>query len=817
MIIQKILCCALLLQPLAIGGSLLNQAPASAATVNDGQITLLEKDFSTAVEGQSAAQLGFDYSTLPSGATSDATIQEEPSSKQKALHLAVNDAGASPFLISKTFGESKTGTITAEITFMQPGSAKKQDQLLQLYNSGSGTSSKYLVISGLDPSKGAVYWTDTAPTDLKIPYQLNQWHTMKLEVNTLNKRFSLWLDGVEIRARDKANLFSNDNSNAFNFKKLVIGTPAGNGEVYVRNVKVTHTPPKEPDAPQIAYWVGRDQSIAMWIYPDTAVTKYSIKIKAREEDPWYTTATYTGTPQTIPILASPSAGNEWDYTLNKTVKLTNGKKYIIGVAAITRDEVAKVDIEGKITQFEATPYAVTPIEPPADSIMGTVNAYNNYQAHRWSIHAGLKIGDEPFADRASPLKIVSLPEKYQKADWIKTHVDTMKYSGPYPQIATFSVRDKTAVYVAMDQRETLPDWLKASEGWTDTGEVIQLADPALTYSFKIYKKMYGAQEEVVMPWNNYTEYNSGNNAGYFMFAERVPTDLKLDPVKPYTNLANYTISGTVAENVYAGSVSSSVYQNVYSSTVTLSVYQNKSLVYNTLLTQNQYMVDLKLVPGANLVEVIAQRPNAAFFDMVTATVTYDQISPEFQIAAPPPVVKEAGYILHGSLSKSVLLTVKLNGTIVADSVSQTGQVPFAYPLNLKEGSNTIEVSAVDTAGNRSTVNYVVQYVFWMGPPETVDLEGKQITAITPSKDMLAQKQVTNPTSSHKHVTLWFVLYDSSNSMVDYSSVDADLEPGQTKTLYAGFTLPSQTNGYKVKAFIWDSLTGMKPYSDVFEL
>ncbi|MBE1442972.1 hypothetical protein [Paenibacillus sp. OAS669] len=817
--ISKLLCCALLLQPLAAGVFAPEQT--AAAAVNDGEVTLLEEDFSTALEGLPANQLGFDYSALPAGASSDAVIEEEPTTKQKALHLSVNHAGESPFLISKTFGESKTGTIRAEITFMQPGTSKKQDQLLQLYNSGVGTSSKYLVIGGLDPGKGAVYWTDTAPADLKASYQLNQWHTMKLEVNTQNKRFSLWLDGVPIRAREKANLFSaNDekNANAFNFKKLVIGTPAGDGEVYIRSVMVTHTPIKAPDAPQIAYWVGRNnQSIAMWIYPDTAATKYSIKIKAREEDPWYTTSTYTGTPTSYPFLASPSASNEWDYTLNKAVKITLGKPYIIGVSAITRDEVAKVDIEGEITQFEAIAYEVTPVATPEDSIFDKVLAYENYNAHRWSVQSGLHPGDEPFADRASPLKIVSIPDKYREADWIKTHVDTMKYSGPYPQIATFSVRDQTAVYVAMDQRETLPNWLKAGEGWTDTGEVIQLADPALSYTFKVYKKLYGVKDEVKMPWNNYTEYNSGKNAGYFVFAERVPTDLKLDPVKAYTNVPSYTISGTVASNVYSGTVASSVYNSVYSGSVTLSVYQNKLPVYSSLLTQDQYKVDLKLVPGANLIEVYAQRPNATLFDRVSAVVHYDQVSPEFRIDAPPPWVRDAEYALRGSINKDALVTIKLNGAVVADSTAKAGNVPFTYPLKLIEGANTIEVSAADIAGNLSTVNFVINYEYWIGEPETVTFDGKFIDTVNPAEDVLAWKQISNPTATLKHVTLWFVLYDSHNAMVDYSSVDADIEPGQTKTLQAGFRLPSQTSGYKVKAFVWDSLTGMKPYSGVMEL
>ncbi|MDF2960563.1 MAG: Pectinesterase [Paenibacillus sp.] len=807
--IQRILCFALLLNVLAGGGLLAGLAPAMAADAYEGQTTLLEKDFSNALEGQSAAQLGFDYSTLPSGATSSAVVEREPVTNQKALHLSVNGAGTSPFLISKTFNESKKGTITAEITFMQPGTSKKTNQIIQLYNSASGTSSKYLVIGGVDSSKGTVYWTDTAPQNLNIPYTLNQWHTIKIEVNTLAKRFSMWLDGVEIRARERANLYSSTDPNAFDFKKIVIGTPAGTGELYVRNVKVSHVPPNyKPAAPEIAYWVGRDQSIAMWVKPDTWATKYAIKIKAREEDPWYTTATYTGTPQTIPILASPSASNEWDYVQNKAVKITNGKKYIVGVAAITRDEIAKIDYEGEITQFEATPYAVTPIETPVTNVIGTVTAYNNYQAHKWSINSGLKVGDEPFTDRTSVLKIMALPDKYKTTEWIKTHADTMKYpisfSNPFPQIATFPVRDKAEVYVAMDQRETPPSWLTTDSGWTDTGDTIQLADTALSYTFKIYKREFAANELVTMGLNNYNDYNTGKNAGYFVMTQRIPTQLETDSIREWVNSPNYTVTG-------------SVYENADINSVTLSVYQNKSLIFNNKLTQNNFNVDLNLTPGANLIELFAMRSGSTLSDKITATINYDMISPEIHISEPPSTVIDSVYTLQGSLSESANLTIKLNGAMIADSVAKAVYEPFSYPLTLAEGNNTIEVSAVDIAGNVKIANYSINYEFWAGQAAIYDLEGNQINALAASKDVLAQRQVTNTTSSMKQVTLWFVLHDVNNSMIDYSSVIADFEPGETKTLSTGFLLPAQVTGYYVKAFIWDSLSGMKPYSDKIQL
>jgi hypothetical protein len=786
--IQRILCFALLFNVL-LGVGMLGQPPAAAADSVVEPTTLLDKDFSSAIEGQSASQLGFDYSTLPSGATSSAVVVVDPVAKQKALHLTVNSAGTSQFLINKTFSETKTGTVTAEITFMQPGTSKAKDQIIYLTNA-AGTKS--LVIAGLDSSKGVVYWPDTAPVDLKTPYQLNKWHTIKVELNTLTKRFNMWFDGTLISARKNTN-------DAIDVKKISIGTPAGNGELYVRSIKVTHTPPNyQPAKPKIAYWVGRDKSIAIWIEPDAWASKYSIKIKEKAEDPWYTTATYTSIPTSIPPYASPSASKVWDPVTNTAVALTNGKMYIVGVSVITRDETAKIDYEGEIAEFTATPYAVTPIETPDTNVIGTVTAYNNYNANRWSINSGLHVDNEPFADRTSALKITVLPEKYSSMDWIKTHADTMKYTGSSTgmQIATFPVRDKASIYVAMDQRETPPAWLSSDSGWTDTGDIIQLADPALSYTFKIYQKDMASGATVTMGLNNVTDYNAGKNAGYFVMAERVPTGLKADSFVPWTNKSKYTLKGSLDET-----------------SVTLAVYNNQTLVYDSRLAQNQFSVDVELTPGANNIELIARRAGSNYSDKISGVVHFDPVAPVLHMTVPPTSVKDFLYNVQGTVDEDSKVTIKNNGVSVADSVYTTSNVPFSYPVQLLEGMNQIEISAIDAAGNESMKSFSIDYTFWVGKPNFYNLNETEMTTLVSSTDMIAQKQITNTTPNAKQITLFVVLFDANMKMVDFSTLIEEFAPGETKTLSTGFLLPAQVNGYHVKAFIWDSLDGMVPLSE----
>jgi hypothetical protein len=182
------------------------------------------------------------------------------------------------------------------------------------------------------------------------------------------------------------------------------------------------------------------------------------------------------------------------------------------------------------------------------------------------------------------------------------------------------------------------------------------------------------------------------------------------------------------------------------------------------------------------------------------------------MAAPPSSVTDSVYTLQGSVNEESQITIKNNGVTLYDSVAASVYQPFSYSIQLSEGNNQIEVSAVDLAGNVSTTDYLVAYTFWAVQPDYYDLSGNRVNALAPSADVIAQKQITNSTSNAKQVELIVVLYDANHTMVDYSSVIADFEAGETRTLKAGLTLPAQVNGYKLKAFIWDSLGGMKPLS-----
>lgn len=76
-------------------------------------------------------------------------------------------------------------------------------------------------------------------------------------------------------------------------------------------------------------------------------------------------------------------------------------------------------------------------------------------------------------------------------------------------------------------------------------------------------------------------------------------------------------------------------------------------------------------------------------------------------------------------------------------------------------------------------------------------------------------------SGNKDVLLIVALYDSNNTMQNVSYISKGIPYHGTETLSAGFKLPSNVNGYSVRAFMWDGTdmkdTMMIPLSNVTQL
>lgn len=773
-------------------------ATGSSVTDDNTPVSVFDKDFSTTPLGLTGSDLGFDYSSYTSG-TASAVIEADPYTGTRALHLkaggiVTDGALRNEFQISKTFGEPYTGTISTEITFMQTGT-KRDDRIIQFFPSSGST---FMVGAGVTASKGLGYLLSTAPSGSLGQYELGEWHTIRLDFNTVSQKYSLYYDGNIVQARNNMN----KSLPIYNLKRLVIAAPGTSGDLWIRGIKVTHTPfMPEPPAPKIVTSGSRNSRV-MWTSEHYAhASKYRLRIKLKGESSWRPIGNattfqkdYTGTN----LVPGSDINAFYDLAKLANTPLVNGQPYTLGLSVVTRDESGVYnngvprDFESKITEFEGTPYATTPVTTLDTSVVGQLTSYANYYGYMWKLKEGTQIGDYPFVDN-TVIQFEEIPGKYANMERIvTTYKDVMRYPNGADglvqnQLIGFQVKDKTTVYVAIDKNAALPAWLS---DWTNTGDVIKLSGVAGGYTFHIYKKNYDSGSSVLLGYNDYANYDLGKNAGYFVMADRLTTGLQLNPVTEWVNTSTYTLSGSVSESVY------------------LSVYQNKmpvALPTGGWIGGGDFKLDVALVPGANLFEVYANRVQSTFVDRIEATVNQDLNVPEIRIGTPPPTVRDAVYTLQGSLSKSADLKVTLNGASVGEAVYLDADQLFAYPLTLQEGSNVIEVSTTDKAGNTNKTSYTMTYLFWAGQGAVYDSNGNAVHTLTASQDILAEKRVVNSTANMKKLTLWFVLYDGDNTMLDYASAVADLKPGETKTLGAGFTLPELVTSYKVKVFIWDSL------------
>ncbi|MBZ4644878.1 MAG: hypothetical protein JG777_367 [Clostridia bacterium] len=96
-----------------------------------------------------------------------------------------------------------------------------------------------------------------------------------------------------------------------------------------------------------------------------------------------------------------------------------------------------------------------------------------------------------------------------------------------------------------------------------------------------------------------------------------------------------------------------------------------------------------------------------------------------------------------------------------------------------------------------------------------------LNALAPKKILNASVQVKNNDSQEGAVMAIVALYDGNDKMVNVSYISKEIPIGVTEELCAGFRLPANVDGYKVKVFVWDGTsldtTAMQPLSNVVEL
>lgn len=103
------------------------------------------------------------------------------------------------------------------------------------------------------------------------------------------------------------------------------------------------------------------------------------------------------------------------------------------------------------------------------------------------------------------------------------------------------------------------------------------------------------------------------------------------------------------------------------------------------------------------------------------------------------------------------------------------------------------------------------------PPESNNLspllfaeDGSSLTKLISNSTLSASYSLSEETEA----LLIVALYDSNNKMINYKYCSSLNNLEDNKTLSLDFLLPEISEGYTVKAFVWDNLLNLTPLSDV---
>ena len=128
----------------------------------------------------------------------------------------------------------------------------------------------------------------------------------------------------------------------------------------------------------------------------------------------------------------------------------------------------------------------------------------------------------------------------------------------------------------------------------------------------------------------------------------------------------------------------------------------------TLGADGSFSTALTLSAGANTVTIVAT-DKAGNKNTVTRTITYDAEAPALDVTAPADnsTSATASITVSGTVSETSTVSVSVNGgSAQAAVVSGT---TFTAQVTLADGINTIDINAIDRAGNTTSAKRTVTY------------------------------------------------------------------------------------------------------------
>ncbi len=134
----------------------------------------------------------------------------------------------------------------------------------------------------------------------------------------------------------------------------------------------------------------------------------------------------------------------------------------------------------------------------------------------------------------------------------------------------------------------------------------------------------------------------------------------------------------------------------------------------------------------------------------------------------------------------------------------------------------VEIYAEVRGGNIELTSNVLTFTveqlddFTVGTPIFTDISGERVYTLKGSSFIKASISITKNKDIDTSSCLIVALYDQGNAVKNLTYLQKTLEMDQTEVFTAGFELPEDTEGYKIKVFVWNNMEDMIPLADVVE-
>jgi hypothetical protein len=171
--------------------------------------------------------------------------------------------------------------------------------------------------------------------------------------------------------------------------------------------------------------------------------------------------------------------------------------------------------------------------------------------------------------------------------------------------------------------------------------------------------------------------------------------------------------------------------------------------------------------------------------------------------------------VDGTNWTNVLVNGETSGMTADFETYELGDVPARYVRLLGYGNHSSgwnSITEVEIYGSTASLPDVT-----VGTPALLDGEGNVLDALPPSGELSVQVPVTNNRDEAQKVTIIIGLYNPDDRLAHAAVITDHVAAWETDHLAASMNVPDSTDGYYVKLFVWDDLTGMQAKSPAIRL